>query len=137
MPWDGSANCGFTAGEPWLPLGADHAARSVEAQRHDPGSMLTLTRALLELRRREPALSIGDWAPLAVENDVLVYARTWREQRFVIALNLQSAPTAVRRAGLAGRVELSTRPGRVGQRLGERLELAGDEAVIIATAGAA
>ena len=137
MPWDGSANCGFTTGEPWLPLGADHAARSVEAQRHDPGSMLTLTRALLELRRREPALSIGDWAPLAVENDVLVYARTWREQRFVIALNLQSAPTAVRRAGLAGRVELSTRPGRVGQRLGERLALAGDEAVIIATAGAA
>jgi alpha-glucosidase len=133
MPWDRSGSCGFTTGEPWLPLGEDHAARSVEAERHDPDSMLALTRALLELRRREPALSIGTFAPLAVEEDVLVYARTWRDQRFVIALNLQSASRAIRHQELAGQVALSTRPARVGQRTGDRLELAGDEAVIIAT----
>jgi alpha-glucosidase len=95
--------------------------------------MLMLTRALLELRRREPALSIGDWAPLAVEEDVFAYARTWRDRRFVIALNLQSAPGAVRHEQLAGQVTLSTRPGRAGQRIEGRLELAADEAVIIAT----
>ena len=95
--------------------------------------MLVLTRALLELRRREPALSIGDWAPLTVEDDVLAHVRTWRDRRFVIALNLQSGPRAVRGAELAGQVEFSTRPARVGQRIGERLDLAGDEAVIIAT----
>jgi len=94
--------------------------------------MLTLTRALLELRLREPALSIGDWAPLAVEDDVLAYARTWRDRRFVIALNLQSAPRTVCRNELAGRVALSTRPGRAGQRTHDRVELAADEAVIIA-----
>jgi alpha-glucosidase len=136
MPWDGSANCGFTTGEPWLPLGEDHPALSVEAQRHDPNSMLTLTRALLELRRREPALSVGDWAPLAVEEDILVYTRTWRDRRLVIALNLHAASRVVSHQGLAGRGELSTRPARVGQRVGDRLELAGDEAVIIATARA-
>jgi alpha-glucosidase len=133
MPWDGSVNCGFTTGEPWLPLGEDHAARSVEAQRHDPDSMLALTRALLELRRREPALSIGDWAPVAAEDAVLAYVRTWRDRRFVIALNLQSAPRAVCRKELAGRIALSTPPGRAGQRTHDRLELAADEAVIIAT----
>ena len=37
MPWDRTAHCGFTTGEPWLPLGADHAARSVEAQKQRPG----------------------------------------------------------------------------------------------------
>jgi alpha-glucosidase len=133
MPWDASAHCGFTTGEPWLPLGADHAERSVEAQRHDPGSMLTLTRALLDLRRREPALSIGDWAPLLAEDHVLVYARTWRERRFVVALNLGAAPAAVRRNDLAGSIALSTHPGCTGQLVQDRLELAGDEAVIIAT----
>jgi alpha-glucosidase len=132
MPWDGSANCGFTPGEPWLPLGADHAARSVEAERRDPGSMLMLTRALLELRRQERALSIGNFAPLAVQDDVLAYARIWRDRRFVIALNLQSAPRAVSRHGLAGRIALSTHSGRAGERIDDRLELAGDEAVIIA-----
>jgi hypothetical protein len=37
---------------------------------------------------------------------------------------------------LAGRIELSTRPGRVGQPVGDRLDLAADEAVIIASDGA-
>jgi alpha-glucosidase len=133
MPWDGSANCGFTTGEPWLPLGADHAEQSIEAQRRDPASMLTLTRTLLELRRREPALSVGDWAPLVAEDHVLAYARTWGERRFVVALNLGAAPGLVSRSDLAGRIALSTHPGRTGQRSEDRLELAGDEAVIIAT----
>ena len=132
MPWDGSAHCGFTTGEPWLPLGADHAARSVEAQRHDPESMLSLTRALLDLRRREPALSIGAFAMLADEDDVLVYARSWRERRFVIALNLQSGPRTIRGPELVGRIALSTRAGRAGEPVGDPLELAGDEALIIA-----
>jgi alpha-glucosidase len=133
MPWDASANCGFTTGEPWLPLGADHADRSVDAQRHDPGSMLSLTRALLELRRREPALSTGDWAPVLAEDHVLVYARTWRERRCVVALNLGAAPALVSRNDLAGTIALSTHPGRTGQHIGDRLELAGDEALIIET----
>jgi alpha-glucosidase len=133
MPWDASVNCGFTTGEPWLPLGDDHAAHSVEAQRRDPASMLTLTRSLLELRRREPALSVGDWAPLVAADDILVYARTCRRRRFVVALNLGAAPALVSRNDLAGTIALSTHPGRAGQRIDDRLELAGDEAVIIAT----
>ena len=40
---------------------------------------------------------------------------------------------AVSRDGLAGTIALSTHPGRAGQRTGDRLELAADEAVIIAT----
>jgi alpha-glucosidase len=95
--------------------------------------MLALTRALLELRRSEPALSVGDWAPIVAEDNVLAYARTWGERRFVVALNLGAAPGLVSRNDLAGRIALSTHPGRTGQRIGDRLELAGDEAVIIET----
>ena len=76
MPWDGSPNGGFSTGEPWLPLGEDHVVVNVEAEARDAGSMLALTRALLELRRREPALSLGEWAPLAVDSDVLAYVRS-------------------------------------------------------------
>jgi alpha-glucosidase len=132
MPWDGSANCGFTTGEPWLPLGGDHAAKSVEAQRRDPASMLTLTRSLLELRRREPALSLGNFALLTAEDDVLAYARTWGERRFVVALNLGATSAGLSRKELSGRIALSTHPGRAGARIEGRLELAADEAVIIA-----
>ena len=59
MPWDGAPHAGFTTGTPWLPLGDDHAALNAAAQAHDPASMLSLYRALLALRRREAALSLG------------------------------------------------------------------------------
>jgi glycosidase len=134
MPWDRTAHCGFTTGEPWLPLGEDRAEHSVGAQEGDPDSVLTLTRALLDLRRREPALSLGDWAPITVEGDVLAYARTWGERRVVVVLNLEPVPKTVRfSAPLAGRIELSTHPASISRRIDDRLELAGDEGVIIAT----
>lgn len=132
MPWDRSANAGFTTGEPWLPLGEENAARSVAAQEPEPQSMLSLTRALLALRHREPALALGDWAPLATGSDVLAYARAWAGRRLVIALNLQPVPKNVDFAeDLQGVIALSTHPGRAGEPVGWQLELSADEAVII------
>jgi alpha-glucosidase len=132
IPWDGSANCGFTKGEPWLPLGADHATRSVEAQKHDACSMLALTRALLDLRRREPGLSLGDWTQVDVAGEVLAYARTRGERRVTVVLNLAPAPRTVRFAApLGGRIALSTAAERSRDAIADRLELAGDEGVII------
>ncbi len=133
MRWDGSRNAGFTAGEPWLPVGEDRSTMSVEAQRGDPGSMLALTRALLDLRRREPSFSLGDWAPLAVGGDVLAYMRRQDGRRFAVALNLGPAPAAVHFGeDLRGRIILATYPGRVGHHVRARAELDSDEAVIIA-----
>jgi alpha-glucosidase len=134
MPWDNSRNAGFTSGEPWLPLGKDHAAISVEAQRREPHSMLALTRALLELRQREPALSLGDWAPLQVDGDVLAYARTFADTRFVVLLNLDAVPKVAHfDAGLSGSVALSTHPERSGERISSHVALSGDEAIIMRT----
>ncbi len=135
MPWDTSANCGFTTGEPWLPLGEGRGQQSVAVQKRAPGSMLALTRALLELRRREPALAIGDFAALEVEGegDVLAYARTSGDRRRLVILNLESRPKTVAiREASGGRVELSTHPERTGRPVGERVDLAADEAAVIA-----
>ncbi len=132
MPWDKSLNAGFTTGEPWLPLGAEHPAMSVEVQTCEPSSMLSLTRALLALRRREPALSLGDWVPRERTNGVLSYARTTPGRRFVIALNLDSMPKAIQfEKDFHGVIELSTNAKRAGEPVRERLELSGDEAVIV------
>ena len=50
MQWDGSPSGGFTTGEAWLPP-VDPEVTNVEAQRDDPGSMLSLVRDLLAARR--------------------------------------------------------------------------------------
>src|SRR5262245_57740933 len=92
MPWSNTAQAGFTTGEPWLPIGVGHPEKSVVTQRSYPGSMLNFTRKLLVLRRQEPALSLGDWAPLAIEGDALAYLRSRGERRCGIVLNLDSVP---------------------------------------------
>ena len=51
LPWsDGPPGFGFTSGEPWLPMPASWAARTVERQRGDDSSPLALHRRALALR---------------------------------------------------------------------------------------
>ncbi len=92
MPWDATSNGGFTSGTPWLPLNPDWPERNVERMAKAPGSMLTLHRHLLALRRAHPALAIGDIALLDAESDVLAFERRTADDRLLVALNLGEAP---------------------------------------------
>jgi alpha-glucosidase len=88
MQWDASDAAGFGAGEPWLPVASDYDRVNVAVQRDVPDSMLTLYRRLIELRRSEPALSVGVYSPMASQGDVFAYMRREGPRRFLIALNL-------------------------------------------------
>jgi glycosidase len=88
MLWDGSENAGFTAATPWLPLNADWPTRNVARLTEEPQSILMLYRRLLALRRTSPALSIGSFALLDAEGDVLAYERRHGAERLIVALNL-------------------------------------------------
>jgi alpha-glucosidase len=136
MPWDGSEHAGFSTVEPWLPLPDAAAALSVATERGDARSMLSLTRALIALRRREPALALGDWAPFAIDGEAVAYTRSWEDEIFLVVLDLQSRAKTVRAAGgISGQIALSTHPGRIGKRVSGALDLQADEAVVIALAG--
>ena len=77
LPWKAqSEQGGFTTGEPWLPMGEDNHARAVDLQEVDPASLLNLTRALLELRKANPALRAGDFSVLHAGGDVLAIRRS-------------------------------------------------------------
>ncbi|WP_343519288.1 alpha-amylase family glycosyl hydrolase [Sphingomonas sp.] len=91
MAWDDSAYAGFSTAEPWLPLHGDWRTRNVAAQADDPGSMLSLYRTLLALRRSSEALSIGDFALARCEREVLSYTRSFGDERVLVALNLGGA----------------------------------------------
>ncbi|MFL5541881.1 MAG: alpha-amylase family glycosyl hydrolase, partial [Longimicrobiaceae bacterium] len=130
MQWSGVSNAGFTAGTPWLPLAADYRETNVETQRCDPGSMLALHRRLIALRRAEPALSIGSWAPVDAEGDVLAYLREHEGSRFLVALDLGPEPASLPFDG-AGEVVLSTDIDRKEDPVRGRVELRGDEGVVV------
>ena len=60
MPWEGKEPpFGFSenGAQPWLPMPDDWASLTVEAQLEDEGSMLSLYRQALEVRRTSPAFA--------------------------------------------------------------------------------
>jgi alpha-glucosidase len=92
MPWDRSENAGFTTAKPWLPLNADWPTRNVAWMTEESQSILMLYRQLLAVRRACLALSIGDFALLDGEGDVLAYERRHDAERLIVALNLGGRP---------------------------------------------
>jgi len=96
MPWAADApGAGFSTGKPWLPLGADHAARAVDRQQGDPQSMLHWTRALMALRQQQPALKRGSATVARASGDLLILHRALGDMRLVCAFNLGDQPIAV------------------------------------------
>jgi alpha-glucosidase len=102
---------------------------NVEAAANNPGSMLSLYRRLLSLRRASPALSLGHYTPLTASGDVLAYAREQGSERFFIALNLgpNAAEVTLPREC---RIVLSTHTDREHEWVATPLHLRGDEGVI-------
>jgi alpha-glucosidase len=132
MQWDAGANAGFTTSTPWLPLAGDSVTKNVASQRGEQRSMLALYRSLIDLRRAEPALHVGSYAPIAATGDLLAYIREGGGRRLLVALNLGGQPATLAASSLGkGRIALSTHLDRAGEHVSD-LALRGDEGVIVA-----
>ena len=131
MQWSSDTHAGFSTVEPWLPVGVDRETANVLAQSRDAGSLLTLTRRLLELRAREPVLQHGAHEPSDAASGVVAYRRSG-ERRLLVIVNFTHSPTsyALRDDG-AGRVLLSTLLDREGERVADQVQLRADEGLLI------
>ena len=131
MQWDASRNAGFSSVEPWLPVAADYVETNVARQAADRRSVLSLYRYLIALRRREPALSIGNYESVAATEHVLSYERRLDERRIRIILNMSGiAQQLSPQVGAKGRLLLSTLRDREGEDVDIR-SLDPDEGVIV------
>jgi alpha-glucosidase len=130
MQWSAAPHAGFSSATPWLPLASDYQQVNVERQQADPHSLLSLYRALLALRRAEPALAIGAYTPLEVAPPLLGYLRTHGDRRFGVLLNTSARElrAAVPAALRSQTIVLSTHAGRAGGALGS--DLFADEGVV-------
>ena len=133
MPWDATPHGGFSAVDPWLPLDTNFARNNVATEREDAASMLSLYRALIDLRRKRPELTLGSYRLVNVAGDLLVFERGYRGQRVLVALNLGGASIALTAAtmSLRGRVLLSTFMDRQAETIDGTLELRGAEGIIL------
>lgn len=135
MQWEASENAGFCpeGAEPWLPVGGEYGEVNVAVEAEDSASMLNLHRALISLRRAEPALAVGSYETVRIERDLFCYAREHDGKRFMIALNLGRNPRDLDIASLevAGQVRLNTYLDRDGEEIHDALALRTDEGAVI------
>jgi alpha-glucosidase len=111
MCWNSQAGAGFTTGVPWLPIGEEFSRVNVADEYKDPRSFLSLYRALLALRRAEPALSVGSYRERWVDPQLFMYERIEGTRRLLIALNFSEKPYALPELDGPVRVLLSTHDG--------------------------
>ncbi len=92
MPWTTQdEHGGFSAVEPWLPIGSDNAQRAADRQEGDPQSTLHLTRRLLAFRNANEALLLGDLMVTDANEALLVFERRSHGQHVVCAFNFTDA----------------------------------------------
>jgi alpha-glucosidase len=133
MQWDATPHAGFSTATPWLPLADDFPHENVVNLEADARSILSLYRALIDLRKKLPQLLTGDYVPIAADGDLLLYRRRSNEGAVVIALNLgaEAVSLASDAAGLSGEILLSTFLDRQGETIEGTLDLRSNEGVII------
>jgi len=133
MQWSAAKNAGFTAGKPWLPIAEDYAQINVEAERDDPFSILSLYMQLINVRRGEPALEVGELERIDTAGDLLTYIRRDGESAFLVALNFGSEPQVIDISDKAGegRITLSTGLDRAGESVRGILHIHPDEGLLL------
>ena len=131
MQWTAEPNAGFClpSVRPWLPLGVDSSTRNVATEQADARSMLALHRRLTALRRAHPALSIGSYARVSVDDNVLSYRREHAAERVQVLLNFSHTTRRIECPD--GNLLLSTHLDRESSPVSGSLELRSDEGVIV------
>ena len=93
LPWaTDAAQAGFSRVEPWLPHGEDHLDLAVDRQEADPGSLLNHSRAMLALRKANPALLNGSLEVLVADEARLAFRRRADGQSLLCLFNLSGEP---------------------------------------------
>ena len=131
MPWNDSDHAGFCRESvtPWLPLVDEHESLAVEAQLHDPLSMLSLTRRLISLRAESPALHGDCFGSITSDNGILAFDRSTGDDNKFMAFNFNDADAHIS-VPFSGRVVLSTHLDRNDEVTGT-LELRPNEGCIV------
>ena len=105
MPWLAeAADAGFGSADPWLPVGAENAARAVDRQNDDPASLLNHTRAMLALRKTHSALRHGAVGACRAAGDLLVLERQADGERVRLLANFGEESMGLNDGQAAGEV---------------------------------
>ena len=132
MQWNSGAYAGFSKAEPWLPLAPDYKSRNVESQKEEEGSMLNLYKKLISFRQESRALQLGDFVPLGLQEQLMVFKRKWGEEEVLVAVNFGSETRTFQPDfKLRGQLVISSSGAKEKELIEGELEVMGEEALVI------
>ena len=131
MQWNAEQYAGFSEVEPWLPLEEEYPRRNVAVEKEDESSVLFLYKRLISLRQQEAALQVGDFIPVELQGQLMLFKRKYREEELMIAINFgKEAARYTADFDLQGTIVLSS-GDRAQRKVRETVELGGEEALVI------
>ena len=88
MQWDGSANAGFTAGEPWIEVNENYRQINAETEMADPDSVFRFYQKLIALRKEYPVIVDGKFTLLFPEDEqIFAYTRSSKDSQLLVLAN--------------------------------------------------
>lgn len=98
MQWDASPGAGFSAGEPWIGVNANHAWLNAASQYERDRSVFAWYRRLIDLRHTERVVVAGRFRLLLPDDpQVFAYTRTTPETEMLVVANLTGDPAPLPR----------------------------------------
>ena len=93
IPWEESKpHGGFSSVEPWLPMDPAHLPLAADRQEGDESSVLNLTRRLVTLRKRHPALRKGRIRIVDAPAPLIAFEREAEGERLLCVFNVGDEP---------------------------------------------
>lgn len=94
MQWDNSKYAGFSPHKPWLMPTNQDEVNVAEELAH--GEIFTYYQKLIQLRKTQPIISVGDFEPLLEkDSQVFAYLRHYKDQTLVVLNNFYGKATTV------------------------------------------
>ena len=112
IQWDGSANAGFSTGNPWIRVNPNYLQVNVSLEEKDSNSCLNYFRKLTKLRNENKTLVYGSYKILDEENpSVYAYLREGGGERFLVLLNFTDKPASAHTGMESGKYVLGNYNG--------------------------
>ncbi|MBQ4039514.1 MAG: alpha-glucosidase [Oscillospiraceae bacterium] len=87
MQWNGETGAGFTSGEPWLGINANHSSINLKEQKTKPDSVLNWYKKLIALRKDSEILKWGEFKLLKATDTMAAYQRIYNGEVWTVVLN--------------------------------------------------
>ena len=132
MQWNSDPYAGFSTVEPWLPVSDDYRQRNVAQENDDPASVLSFYKTLITLRQRELALQVGDFVPVGLRQNLMLFERVYLAERVLVMINFGTEEAIYSISDDTRAAVLFSSSGqKVGQPVESSVMVEGEEALIL------